>query len=185
MSKMTSPVFRGSFVALTTPSIPPGGSEEDAKFAITMVLEHDEPFVAKLRKECERVAKEKFGNQIKFSDEKKKGHVWLPFRDGDESEYAEHQGHTTIQATSKRRPEVVEKGSLAPVIDADRLFSGAAYRISCNAYAWEWQGTRGVSISLGNVMLVDDTLDAYDGRTSAADDFSDFADEEGDNSLLD
>lgn len=184
MSKMTSPVFRGSFVALTKPSIPPGGSEEDAKFQITMVLDHDEPFVGKLRTACEAAAKEKFGNNIKFSDEKKKGHVWLPFRDGDESGYGEHEGHITVQASTKRRPEVVDK-TLATVIEADRLYSGAAYRISCNVYAWEWQGSRGVSVSLGNVMLVDDSLPSYDGRSSAASDFADFADDEDENSLLD
>ena len=77
MKKLTTPVFRGSFVNLLQPSIPPGGDESDAKYQITVPLAKDSEFIATVREACEQAAKDKFGPNVKFSDEKRKGHVWL------------------------------------------------------------------------------------------------------------
>lgn len=171
MSKLVTPPFRGSFVHLFEPSLPKGAEDESkAKYQITAALDADDPFVAKLEKLIEDTAKAKFGPKVVFGH--KKGQLRSPIKD--DSEYAEHEGKVTFQMSTRRRPEVVDS-SMQPIISADEVYSGAWYRASFTAYAWDHPtGGKGVSLSLSNVLKVKDD-EAFDGRTSADSDFADFA----------
>lgn len=180
--KIVTPEFRGSFVSLVEPSIPPGASEDAARYQITIVLPSDHPFIEKITEACEAVAYEKFGKNIKFGTGR--GKVRLPFKDGDETGYAEHEGAVTFQAATRRKPEVVDS-DLQPIMDADEIYSGAWYRASIVPFAWDHPtGGKGVSLSLSNVMKVKDD-DAFDGRTSAASDFAAFGEDADKSELLD
>lgn len=178
--KIVTPEFRGSFVHLTKPSVPPGADEDAARYQITAVLEPSDPFIAKLEAAIDECAKEKFGPKAVFGT--KKGQVRSPIKDGDDSGYAEHEGMVTFQIATRRKPEIVNS-NLDPILDADEIYSGAWYRASLVPFAWDHPtGGKGVSLSLSNVLKLRDD-DSFAGNTSAASDFADFADDE--NSLLD
>ena len=84
-----------------------------------------------------------------------------------------------MQATSNNKPGIVD-AALKPIMDANEIYSGAYYRASIRAYAWEHPtGGKGVSIALDNIMKVKDG-EAFSGRTDASDDFANFAKEDAD-----
>ena len=176
-TKIITPEFRGSFVALSKPVNIKGESDPDkAKFQITVVLAKDDPFWKKIAKSIEDTAKAKFG---KVPPKLKK-----PVKDGDESDYPEFADCYTLQAQTQRRPDVCDK-ALQPIIDADELYSGAWYRVSIRPYAWDHPtGGKGVSFALDNVMKIRDD-DPLSGAGTAASDFANFAEEGEADALLD
>ena len=100
-------------------------------------------------------------------------------KDGDEEERPELSGCYSVQATSNNKPGIVD-AALNPIMDANEIYSGAYYRASIRAYAWDHPtGGKGVSIALDNVMKVKDG-EAFSGRTDASADFADFAKEDAD-----
>jgi hypothetical protein len=102
-----------------------------------------------------------------------------PIKDGDDEDRPELAGCYSIQASSKLRPGIVN-ATLQPLMEASEIYSGAYYRASIHAYAWEHPtGGKGVSIALDNVMKTRDG-EAFSGRTEASADFSDFAKEDVD-----
>lgn len=175
MSKLITPEFRGSFVNLTKPHMMPGETDEDkARYQLTVVLSKDAPFWKQVEAQIKAAAKEKWG-QIPKGLKK-------PVKDGDSArleDYEEFNDSFTIQVSTKRKPDVCD-AALNPIMSADELYSGAWYRASIRAYAWQHPtGGKGVSFALDNVMKVRDD-DAFGGSGSAKSDFADFAEETGD-----
>ena len=180
MSKLVTPVVNGAFLALKDPRIAPGGDEDSAKYQITVVLDSDDKFWTKLDKLIKKTAVDKWG--------KMPPKAVLPVKDGDDTEYPEFYGCNTVTVASKRRPEVVEQGTLDPIMDYSVMGSGDLFRVSLVAYAWEFAplNRKGVSLSLSNVMWCGEGDERWDGGSKAADDFADYADEDGDaDDLLD
>lgn len=169
-TKLVTPEFRGSFVHILTPHAPkaaPGEKQSDPRYQITAPIKKNDPFMKKLEALIEETAKGKWG---KIPPKMKS-----PIKDGDDDERPEFVGHYTIQASSKNKPDIVDK-SLQPIMDEKEIYSGAWYRASIRAYAWEHPtGGKGVSIALDNVMKIKDDV-AFSGRSSADADFADFAD---------
>jgi hypothetical protein len=88
-------------------------------------------------------------------------------------------GCYSVQATSNNKPGIVDE-VLNPIMNANEIYSGAYYRASIRAYAWEHPtGGKGVSIALDNVMKVRDG-EAFSGRTDASADFAEFGKEDSD-----
>ena len=171
---MTRTPFVGSFVSLASPSLPHGETDEEkAKYQITVVLPKDDPFWALVAAEIEAVAKEKWT--------KVPANLRRPVKDGDANvdddgnlKYPEFEGCFTLQCSSKRKPDVAD-AQLNPVIEADALYSGAFYRVTCRAYAWSHPtGGKGVSFSLETVQKVKDGTPLGGGGGKASDDFADF-----------
>jgi len=175
----TKTPFLGSFVHLTKPSLPPGETDTDkARYQITIILPKKDPFWKDAAAAIKAQATEKWGKiPAKFVN---------PIRDGDENvdddgnlKYPETAGCYTLQASTKRRPGIVD-AKLQPITDPDELYSGAFYRATVGTYAWDHPtGGKGVSFNLNNVQKVRDG-EPLDGSTSADKDFADFAEEEGD-----
>jgi hypothetical protein len=167
--KLITPVFRGSFVHLLKPHLMRGETDEDkARYQITIVLPSKDAFWKKVQAEIQAAGKEKFG---KIPKKFKK-----PVKKGDESEYEEFAGCYTLQASTKRKPDLCDAG-LQPIMDPDEIYSGAYFRASIRAYAWDHPtGGKGVSFALDNVMKIKDG-DPLSGAGTAAGDFADFAEE--------
>jgi hypothetical protein len=174
MTKLITPEFRGSFVHLLEPhamKAAPGEKQPDPRYSITMAIPKGDAFWAKFDKMVEEAAVGKWG---KIPPKLK-----VPKKDGDDVDMdgnprPEFQGKFTVAATSKNKPGIVD-ANLQPVISADEIYSGAWYRASIRAYAWEHAtGGRGVSIALDNVMKARDD-EAFSGRSKAENDFAGFA----------
>lgn len=171
MSKIVTPEFRGSFVHLLEPHAIKGVEGAKARYQITIPLPKKDAFWTKLNALVEDTAKAKWG---KIPPKMKS-----PVKDGDEEERPELIGCFSVQATSNNKPGIVDS-SLSPIMNANEIYSGAYYRASIRAYAWEHPtGGKGVSIALDNVMKVKDG-EAFSGRTDASADFADFAKEDAD-----
>lgn len=178
--KIITPQFRGSFVALDKPKRVKGDDDGEPRFQILISLPKSDPFWKKMEAEVRDAAVAKFGKvPPKFKS---------PIKDGDTdgSEYENLAGCNFINASNNRRPGVVD-AELNDIIDPNELYSGAWYRASIKAYAWDHPtGGKGASFSLNNVMKVKDD-GRYDGATSAQDDFAQVAKAPAgdDDSLLD
>lgn len=174
MTKLVTPEFRGSFVHILEPhaiKVREGEKQPEPRYQITIPIAKTDPFWKKVEALVEETAKAKFG--------KVPPKLKSPIKDGDEpdndgNERPEFSGKFTIQATSKNKPGIVDAG-LNPIMTADEIYSGAWYRASIRAYAWDHPtGGKGVSIALDNVMKVRDD-EAFSGKSKAEDDFKAFA----------
>lgn len=174
MSKLITPEFRGSFVHVIKPhamKVKEGEKQPDPRYQITCPIPKDHPFWKDVEKLVDATATSKWG---KIPHKLKR-----PIKDGDEpdndgNERPEFKGKFTIQATSKNQPGMVDS-SLNPIMDEKEIYSGAWFRASIRAYAWEHAtGGKGVSIALDNVMKVRDD-EPYSGRAAAEDDFANVA----------
>lgn len=106
--------------------------------------------------------------------------------DGDEDqdldEHPEYAGHWYLTASNTRKPGLIDRDR-DPITEESDLYSGCYARVSLNAYAYNYQGTKGVTFSLRNVQKLADG-EAFGGvNTAPEDDFDDdyqFTDEDVD-----
>lgn len=181
-SKIITPEFRGSFVHVLEPHamrVAPGEAQPEPRYQITIPIPKTDPFWKKFDKLVEETAVAKWG--------KVPPKLKTPKKDGDDTDMdgnvrPEFAGKWSIQASSKKKPGIVD-ANLQPIMTADEIYSGAWYRASIRCYAWEHAtGGRGVSVALDNCMKVRDD-EAFSGRARAEDDFADFASAGGDSML--
>ena len=120
----------------------------------------------------------------KFGGKKpNKAAIKLPLRDGDtEREDEAYAGHWFINANSKTAPQIVDK-AVKPILDRDEVYSGCYARVSLNFYAFNSNGNKGIACGLGNIQKIRDG-EPLGGHSSAADDFSDYSDNTGDDDFL-
>lgn len=170
-AKLITPEFRGSFVTLDKPKSFDG--KQEPKYSMVIALPKDDAFVAQLHKMVEKVCIEKWGEVPKK--------LKLAIKDGDEEdEKYNWKGLTVFTASNKSKPGVVvrqEDGKIIEPISNEEIYSGAFYRASIRPYAYEYEKSKGVAISLDNVMKTKDG-EKFTSRTTAKDDFADFV--EGD-----
>jgi len=170
MTKLITPEFRGSFVTVMTPKA--FSADHAAKYSIVVALPKEDQFFKDLDKAMNDAAMEKWG------EIPKKLKTFL--KDGDkEDEKYDWAGKTVFTASNKSQPGIVvrtEQGLVEPMRDED-IYSGAFYRASVRPYAYEYNKTKGVAISLDNVMKTRDG-EKFASRTKAQEDFADFV--EGD-----
>ena len=164
--KLMTPEFRGSFVHLVKAR---SYGDGEPKFSITVVLERDDPFWAKLEKRIDDVARKKFGSIPERMES--------PIKSGKDMKLPEFKGMDFCRAQSTEKPGVVDVEGVT-LLDRNALYSGAWYRAVIKPYAWEFGKKRGVSIQLDNVLKVRDD-DPLSGKASAADDFADYVDGDG------
>lgn len=165
MAVIITPEFRGSFVNLAEPR-PPAEGQAPVYSMVVVIPKEETAFLEKLEQEVERVANEKWG--------KVPPRLKTTLRDGDEEDRPEFKGCIVFNVKSKARPGIVDN-DLQPIMDPEELYSGAWYRASINAYAWEHPtGGKGVSFGLNNVMKIKDD-EAFSGKQAAEEDFKAFA----------
>lgn len=89
-----------------------------------------------------------------------------------------YKGHLYFAAKSDKRPGVID-AMKQPVFTEEDIYSGCLCRISVDAFAYEYQGNRGVSLGLNNVQVLRKG-EKIAGRKAAEQEFSEWKDEEKD-----
>ncbi len=94
----------------------------------------------------------------------------IPLRDGDEerSDDPAYEGMMFINASSTRRPTIVDK-DLNPIMSQDEFYSGCYGRASINFYAFNVQ-SKGIAAGLNNLQKLADG-ESLVGGSSADEDF--------------
>ncbi len=98
-----------------------------------------------------------------------------PLRDGDkeaDEKGEEYRGHYFFNANSTRKPRIVDL-QIQDIIDQDEVYSGCKCRISCNFYAFNTNGNKGVACGLNHIQKVEDGDPLGGSRSKAEDDFAD------------
>lgn len=158
-TRVITPTFRVSFPAVFSPK-EYNGKE---KFSVTMLFDK-EVDLGKMKKMCLEVAKEKWGKIPKPCK--------FPFRDGEEKDlekYPVFEGMTFCLAQTQYQPGLVDE-NLQPIIDESEFYAGCYARASVTAFAWEFQGKKGVSLNLINLQKMKDG-EKLGGRVAAEDEF--------------
>jgi len=86
-----------------------------------------------------------------------------------------------MNVSSKTKPGLVDR-SLHELVDQTEVYSGMYARVSINAFAYSFQGSKGVSFGLNNVQKLRDG-EAFAGASRASDDF-DALDDDDDDDLI-
>jgi hypothetical protein len=152
------------------------GSEE--KYSVSCLIpKSDKATLMKIHKAVE-AAKED-GKARKWNG-KIPPNLKLPLRDGDieRPDDENYAGHMFLNATSKEAPQIVDR-RVQPIMDAMECGSGDYCNVSVNFYPFNANGNRGVAAGLGNIQKVKDG-ERLSGRTNAASDFEELADDEND-----
>lgn len=106
------------------------------------------------------------------------------FRDADEEldteANPEFAGCMFLNVSAKTQPGIVDR-QVRPIIDPSEVYSGCYARVSINAFAFNFQGSKGVSFGLNHVQKLEDG-EPLGGRSRAEDDFEPL--DEEDDSLL-
>jgi hypothetical protein len=184
VQKLTLPVALGSYTYIFKPRKPKNPTDTP-KYGICLLWDKtDEAKLAPLKAAIAAVATEAFGP--KAVEKLKKGVYKSPLRDGDvdrddEKEDSEmFAGKIFANASSKFQPGIVDR-QLNEIIDESEAYSGCFFRAAVAVYAFDFEGKKGVAIGLNNLQVVKKGK-RIDGRTSAAEEFKDFAEEDEDES---
>ena len=107
-----------------------------------------------------------------------------PIRDGEERDRAEFQDCMFIAARNKVQPQVVDS-QVNPIIDQSEVYAGCYVNATVTAFAYNFEGVKGISWSLGNVQKVKDGEPFGASNIRAESEFEAFeAEDEGDEDLL-
>lgn len=167
--KLMTPEFRASFVHLVNPKamkVAPGQPAATPEYQMLVALPSTDPFWNQASAAVAATATARWGEVPP--------RLKSPIKDGNSSGYDNLVGHYLFNARNERKPGIVGP-DLQPIMDPQKLYSGAWYRATVVPYAWDHPtGGKGVSFSLSNVMWVRDD-EPFDGSTSAEEDFKGFA----------
>lgn len=162
--KLTTPAtgLRGAFVNLVEPRANANG-QGDPKYNINLLIPKDHPYVKVVRDSIAKALTEKFGDKLPKK--------WRsPLKDGDEVDYEGFAGHWYFNATTTTKPQCVDS-QMGFLVGKEELYSGADYRITANAAAYDHPtGGKGVGIYLNNVQKIRDG-EPFGSRTTAQSDF--------------
>lgn len=166
-TKVITGKVRFSYCHIFFPSAIDEGSEP--KYSVNLIIpKSDTPTIKKIERAIEAAKiqgkNEKFGGKIPAN-------LKTPLRDGDieRPEDAAYENSYFLNATSKRKPQVVD-ADLQAIIDPSELESGDYGRCSLNFYPFAVSGNKGIACGLNNVQLLEKG-ESLAGVSSAADDF--------------
>ena len=114
-----------------------------------LVSKTDTATIEALKSAVREAAIEKWGAKVPKS-------LRTPLKDGDNSDYEEQAGHITFNASSIRRVPIVGT-DLLPYSDeriAEEVFGGQRARVAVRAFAYEVDGSKGVSFGLQMVQIL-------------------------------
>ena len=160
---------RLSYPRLFTPeAMEEGGT---AKYSASLIIPKDNlDLLAKIEKAIQHAyqqGKAKFGGTLPKK--------WdSPLRDGDEDrdEDEAYQNSMFINPKSTRKPEVVDR-DLNVILDEEEVYPGCYVRAGVTFYAYNFNGKKGVAVSLDTVQKYEDGDRLGASGASAEDDFAD------------
>lgn len=95
----------------------------------------------------------------------------MPFRDGDEKEFAGYAGCVFVNASSMQKPGLVDQRR-NDIISEEEFYAGCYARAQLSVFYYDKAGNKGVSFGLMNVQKIRDG-ERFSGRKDAADVFED------------
>lgn len=173
LTKVVTGKVRLSYAHLLEPTAIEEG--QDKKYSVSLIIPKDDEATLKKIEAAVNAAKEqgksKWGGKIPAK-------LKLPLRDGDEERPDDeaYKNSFFLNCSSKNKPQIVDK-SLNEILDADQIYSGMYARVSLNFYPFDTSGNRGIAVGLNNVQKLADG-EPLSGRTSAAEDFADSAEDD-------
>lgn len=176
-TRVTTGKVRLSFPKLFEPSAV--NPDDKPKFG-TMVLipKSDKDTMAKLHEaeeEVKRTKASKWGGKVPHK-------LKLVIHDGDEDDlerYPEREGHWYFTASSPAEypPGVVDK-QVNAILDRSEVYSGVYARVSVSAFAYDYNGTKGIGFGLNNVQILGGGERLSGGGVAASEDFDSVDDED-------
>lgn len=190
-TKVMTGIVRFSYVHLLEPYAAQSGQDE--KYSVQLLIpKSDTKTLAKMKAAIE-AAKEQ-GKSSKWGG-KIPGNLKVNLRDGDEEkdvdgEDAAYKGMMFMNVSSKTKPGIVgtqrgADGKLKALEDEDEIYSGMYGRASINFFAYNSNGSKGVSAGLNNIQKTKDGERLGGSHSKAEDDFDDWEDDTEDDDLLD
>lgn len=81
----------------------------------------------------------------------------------------ECKGHWVLNASSKKKPQVVDRSNIGVELAPQDIYSGMYARVTLRFFGFDSNGNRGVGCGLGNVMKTRDGEPLSGGASAAAD----------------
>lgn len=169
-TRVTTGKVRLSFPKLFEPS---AVNPDDKPKYSTMVLipKSDTETMAKLHAaedEVKATKASKWGGKVPHK-------LKLVIHDGDEDDlerYPERAGHWYFTASSPAnyKPGVVDR-NVQQILDQSEVYSGVFARVSVSAFAYDYNGTKGIGFGLNNVQVLGGGERLSGGGVSADEDF--------------
>lgn len=154
-----------------------GSSQDNAKYSCSILIpKSDKKTIATIETAVKGITQE--GISSKWNGKLPKN-LRTPLRDGDEEreEYPEYKGMMFLNATSNRRPFIVDRDR-NEILDPDEFYSGCWGRASINIYPYSFNGNNGVAAGLNGVQKLTDGERL--GSGSSVNDFNDDFEDEDD-----
>ena len=170
-----------------------GGKE---KFSITMLFPKDgSPLIPSLSKDNGIMAIRKLLTEAikaKYGEDKAKwpapfkgmdvktvismnGKDGWPVRDGDMVEWDGFEGNLFVRASTQFPIGVVDR-KLQPVMNSSDVFGGLICRAEINAYCYDTNGNKGVTLGVNNLQILKDDGVVLGGKSRPEDSFEAFYD---------
>ena len=166
--KLNTKVITGSvilnYVNIKEPRA--NGLYQEPKYSTTILIPKESNTMDKVYEAMYNATKnglEIWGGQVP-------GDLITCLKDGDETGKEEYKNHFYINATSKYRPQVVDKD--LKLLNPEKLYSGCFARVSINFYPYNHResNNKGISCELLNIQKLKDG-NRIINRASAVDDF--------------
>lgn len=172
-----SQTVRATFLWVKTPAVfkNEDGTEGDAKYSCTFLIDPNSPDVAKYEaiiKALYNEAKESKFKGLPLTSTK----IWKPLRDGadwmeEHPEATEYEGMMFLKATSKSQPAVFDQDG-NEMIDLNDIKSGDYVRASLSGYTYNKAGNRGFGFFLNSIKLIEEG-EALGGSIATHEDYDD------------
>ncbi len=149
----------------------------DLKYSVSIIIpKTDKKTVKKVEDAIQKAIQD---NKDKFGGKVPKG-LRTPLRDGDVDREGDeaYANSYFINANSKVKPGIVD-ADLNPILDPSEFYSGCYGRVSLASFYYSFNGNKGISFGLQNLMKTADG-EPLGGRSSAESDFADDSDEDDD-----
>lgn len=168
MAKITTKVGTLSYPNLFTPN---GFAGQDPKFSTILIFDESED-LSKLEEAIEAALVKKFGevpsnyaSPIKNGDDKK---------DKDGNPRPEYAGRMYITVKNKAdKPPYIVGADVQPILNESEIYGGCKARVSINVSAYDFMGTKGVSLWLQGVQKTSDG-EPFGQASRPEDDFTPF-----------
>lgn len=159
--------------------------DQEPKYSCVLLIPKSDKATYKKLRAAQQSALEngvaKFGGKIPK--------VWKDtIHDGDDEDKVdfernpEYKGHWYMSVSAKTRPGIVDR-DVQEILDSTEIYSGCYARVSINAFAFNTQGSKGVSFGLNHVQKLRDG-DYLGGRSKAEDDFDAVGDDDDEDNVL-
>jgi len=146
------------------------------KYSVSILIDKkDKASLSRLKKAIEQAKEE--GKASKWGGKVPKN-LKGGLHDGDEDREDDevYEGKMFINSSSKNRPGLLDRAK-QPIIDEDEFYSGCYGMVTVSIFPYEFNGNKGVTCLLNNILKLKDG-EKLGGGASAESDFADFESED-------